>query len=62
MQTHRETDILDIRKGFVQCPVCRRSTTQFVDQDTAAENIQVWCPHCKWRGKVKIAFGQCYKI
>lgn len=62
MQKTNERDKLVIKKGFVQCPVCKRATTQFVDQSTSAENIQVWCPHCKWRAKVKIAFGQCFKI
>lgn len=62
MQAYSERDTLNIRKGFIVCPVCKRNTTQFVDQDTNAENIQVWCPNCKWRGKVKIHFGQCYKI
>lgn len=59
MQSRTEYATLKVRNGRIECPRCRRLTSQVVRPDTAAKNLQVYCRSCKWVGVVNIDSGQC---
>lgn len=55
-------DRLAIKDGLIVCPVCRQKTNQAVRPETSAENLPLWCRHCKAVHIVHIDSGQCYVI
>lgn len=62
MKNQSEHGKLSIKDGLVVCPVCRQKTNQQVIPETRAENLALWCRHCKAVHLVKIDCGQCYVI
>ena len=49
---------LAVKNGLIVCPVCGRRTDQGVEPGTNAENLPIWCRHCKTRHIVNIASGR----
>lgn len=58
MQSANKSDKLIVKNGLIVCPVCGRRTDQAVEPGTNAENLPVWCRHCKTRHIVNIVSGR----
>lgn len=59
MQTDNKSVRLSVKDGMYVCPVCRQKTNQAADPSTNAQNLRLWCRHCKTVHIVNIVFGQC---
>lgn len=59
MSSGAKSDILTIKDGLYVCPACKRKTNQAADVATNAENLRLWCRHCKAVYVVNIVRGQC---
>lgn len=53
---------LNMKDGYIVCPVCKRKTNQAVRPETTAKNLQLWCRNCKSVHLVDIDRGQCYML
>lgn len=60
MQSEEKKSKLIVKDGYLICPVCRRKTSQKVLPSTKAENIPVFCRHCKSVPIVNIENSQCF--
>lgn len=59
LTTLRPGDILDVEKGFLICPRCRRNRKLLrVANDSSGKRIAVYCGVCKSEILVDISDGQ----
>lgn len=50
---------LRIKDGRIVCPACNKRTHQAVPPDMRAENMPLWCEHCRKVYIVDVNVGQC---
>ena len=60
MQTAAGCGKLIVKDGWLICPGCRKRLLR-VEQDTAAQNLIVFCRNCKRSVTVDIDRGQCFE-
>ena len=57
MQTTENRGRLTVKDGWIVCPICRRGKLLRIEQDTTAENLDLWCRKCGGTVKVNIDRG-----
>lgn len=58
---HTYDKILSKRDGYLVCPCCKQNTRVLrVREDTAAQNLQLYCRRCKREFMIDIEKGECY--
>lgn len=62
MQNAVGADILPVKDGWIECPVCRRNHRLLrVDASTTAKNLRVYCRTCRTEIVLDIERGQSVK-
>ena len=61
LQDPASCDILQVRNGWIACPVCRQKRLLRIRPDTTAHALPVWCRYCKSEILLNIDRGQRVK-